>query len=38
MNLKNPVVIFFAGMVVAYAFRRVLDEVPLFNKIPTIRL
>ena len=36
--LKHPVVLFTAGILVGYALRRVLDNVPVINKIPAIRL
>jgi len=36
--LKHPVTLVIAGVLLGYALRRVLDNVPVVNKIPAIRL
>jgi len=36
--LKHPATVFILGILAGYALRRVLDNVPVVNKIPAIRI
>lgn len=37
-TLKNPIVAFAAGILVGYVFQKVLDTVPLVNRLPKVRV
>lgn len=37
-TLKKPLVIFALGILTGYVLQRVLDQVPLVNKLPKVRI
>jgi hypothetical protein len=38
MSWKSPVVLVVAGVLLGYSLSRVLDNVPLVNRIPKVRI
>ena len=37
-TLKNPLVALAAGVLLGYVFQKVLDNVPLVNRLPKVRV